>query len=107
LKGLFELGQIYEEDEYDLHELLRLHRIIKHRGMKEQDIVKVFELVKENQLEFLQWKVEYLRNEIFVLQDQRTKVTNDILKLNKTRDKFEEELELLWRESLALLSQIM
>ena len=60
--------------------------------MKEQDIIEVFELVKENQLELLQWKVEYLRNEIFVLQDQRTKVTNDILKLNKTRDEFEERL---------------
>ena len=91
-KRMFELADIYEEAKYDLPELLRLHRIIKRLGMKEQDIIKVFELVEENQLERLQWKVEYLRNEIFVLQDQRTKVTNDILKLNKTRDEFEERL---------------
>jgi hypothetical protein len=86
-KRTFELVQICE-GEYSLHEL-RLHRIVKRLGMKEQGIMKVFELVKENQLELLQWKVEYLRNEIFVLQDQRTKVTNDILKLNKTRDEFD------------------
>ena len=55
-KRMFELVQIYEEDEYDLHELLRLHRIIKRLGMKEQGIMKVFELVKENQLELLQRK---------------------------------------------------
>jgi hypothetical protein len=91
-KRMFELVQIYEEAEYDLHELLKLHRIIKRLGMERHVIIKVLELAKHNQLQRLQWKVEYLRNEIFVLQDQRTKVTNDILKLNKTRDEFEERL---------------
>jgi hypothetical protein len=91
-KRMFELVQIYEDAEYDLHELLKLHRIIKRLGMERHVIIKVLELAKHNQLQRLQWKVEYLRNEIFVLQDQRTKVTNDILKLNKTRDEFEERL---------------
>jgi mRNA-degrading endonuclease YafQ of YafQ-DinJ toxin-antitoxin module len=39
-KRMFELVEIYEA-KYDLHELLRLHRIIKRLGMEEQDIVKV------------------------------------------------------------------
>src|SRR5215469_11754942 len=91
-KRMFELVQIYEEGKYGLHELLGLHRIIRRIAMEQQDIIKVLELAKHNQLERLQGKVEYLRNEIFVLQDQKTKVTNDILKLNKTSDEFEERL---------------
>jgi hypothetical protein len=91
-KRMFELVQVYEEAKYDLPELLTLHRIIKRLGMEQQDITKVFELAKHNELECLQWKVEYLRNEIFVLQDQKTKATNDILKLNKTIGELEGRL---------------
>jgi hypothetical protein len=38
--------------------------------MEEHDIRNVFELVKHNELQNLQWKVEYLRNEKFVLENQ-------------------------------------
>jgi hypothetical protein len=86
---MYELGQIYDEAEYDFHKLLRLHKIVKGLGMEEHDIINVLELAKNNQLEYLQWKVEYLRNDIEVLEVQKTKSTNDILKLNRIIDEFE------------------
>ena len=89
LKHMYELGQIYDEAEYDLHKLLRLHKIVKGLGMEEHDIINVLELAKNNQLEYLQWKVEYLRNDIEVLEVQKAKSTNDILKLNWIIDEFE------------------
>jgi hypothetical protein len=69
-KRMFELVPIYEEAKYDLHELLRLH---KGLGMEEQDITKVLELAKHNQLRYLQGKVQYLENEIRMLEDQKAK----------------------------------
>ena len=47
------------------------------------------ELAKNNQLQYLQWKVEYLRNDVDMLEAQKTKCTNDILKLNKVMDEFQ------------------
>jgi hypothetical protein len=38
------------------------------------------------------WKVEYLRNDIEMLEVQKTKSTNDILKLNRMIDEFQETL---------------
>ena len=86
---MFELVQIYEEAKYNLHELLRLHRIIKRLEMEEHDIHNIFELAKYNQLQYLQGKVHCLENEIRMLEDQKTKATKHILKLNKTVDWFE------------------
>jgi hypothetical protein len=68
--------------EYDLSNLLRLHRIFKNLGMDEKEVINVLELAKNNQLEYLQWKVEYLRNDIDMLEVKKAKATNDILKLN-------------------------
>jgi hypothetical protein len=92
LKHMYELGQIYDEDQYDLPRLLRLHKIVKDLGMEECDIKNVLELAKNNQLEYLQWKVEYLRNDIDMLEVQKEKTTNDILKLNRIIDEFQETL---------------
>jgi len=39
--------------------------------MKENDVVKVLELATHNELERLQWKVEYLRNEIDMLENEK------------------------------------
>ena len=89
LKQMYELGQIYDEAEYDLRKLLRLHKIVKGLEMKEHDINNVLELAKNNQLQYLQWKVEYLRNDVDMLEAQKTKCTNDILKLNKVMDEFQ------------------
>ena len=92
LKQMYELGQIYDEAEYDLHKLLRLHKIVKHLGMEEHDINNVLELAKDNELQYLQSKVEYLRNDVDVLEVQKARATNDILKLNRVMDEFQSSL---------------
>ena len=74
LTGLSEKGlvstkpQIYEENKHDLHTLLRLHKIVSGLGMDEMEIINVLELAKHNQLQNLQWKVEYLINEIDMIE---------------------------------------
>jgi hypothetical protein len=93
-KRMFKLAQIYEEAKYDLQYLLRLHRIFKELGVEEHDIRNVFQLIKEHQLEQLQGKVEYLRNEINMLEVEKTKATNHLLVLNRRRDEFQATLNM-------------
>jgi hypothetical protein len=62
------IAKIYGEARYDLPGLLRFHKIVKELGMNDHDIKNVFELAKYNELARLQWKVEYLRNEINTLE---------------------------------------
>jgi hypothetical protein len=95
LTGRFELAQIYDEARYDLRGLLRSHKIIRRLEMEEHDIKKVFELAKYNQLELLQWKVQYLTEEVNMLEFQKAKATNDILKLNSAINQLESSLPLL------------
>jgi hypothetical protein len=92
LSGRYELAQIYDEARYDVRGLLRLHKIVKDLGLGEKEIIKVLELTKHNELENLQWKVEYLRNEVNVLEMEKWKSTNQILKLNRMIDEFEGSL---------------
>jgi hypothetical protein len=61
--------------------------------MGERDLVKVFELAKHNQLELLQWKVHLLSDEVNMLESQKAKVTNDILKLNRTIDQMQANMQ--------------
>jgi hypothetical protein len=49
----------------------------------------VLNLAKHNQLLYLQAKVEYLRNDIEMLEVQKTKCSNHILILNRRIDKFQ------------------
>jgi len=51
--------------------------------MGENEIIKVLELAKYNELQNLQWKVEYLINEVNILEMEKWKSTNQILKLNR------------------------
>jgi hypothetical protein len=60
--------------------------------MEEHDIINVFELAKYNELQNLQWKVEYLRNEVNMLENEKWKSTNHILKLNRMINEFEGSL---------------
>jgi hypothetical protein len=60
--------------------------------MGEQDIKNVLELAKNHQLQHLQWKVEYLRNDIEMLEAQKIKSTNHLLNLNRRLDEFQERL---------------
>ena len=92
LTGRYKLAQIYDEARYDLSNLWRLHKIVKDLGMNERDIIKVLELAKHNELERLQWKVEYLRNEVNMLENEKWKSTNQILKLNRMIDEFQSSL---------------
>ena len=92
LSGRYELAQIYDEARYDVRGLLRLHKILKDLGLGEKEIIKVLELAKDHELENLQWKVDYLRNEVNMLEMEKWKSTNQILKLNRMLDEFEGSL---------------
>ncbi|HXX96439.1 MAG TPA: hypothetical protein VEL11_04885 [Candidatus Bathyarchaeia archaeon] len=89
---MFGLAQIYEEAKYDVHDLLRLHRMAKVRGMEKGDIISLFDLIKHNQLETLQRKAGYLRSEINRLEWERTRSTNQLFKLNRRIYESEETL---------------
>ena len=81
LEGMYRLAQIYDEAKYDVHDLLRLHKIVKNLGIQKQDIINVLELVKNNQLETLQSKAGYLRSEINTLEWEKKKSTNQLFEL--------------------------
>jgi hypothetical protein len=53
----------------------------------------MFILVKEHQLEQLQGKVEYLKNEANMLEWEKTKATNHLLVLNRRIDEFQGNLK--------------
>jgi len=72
--------------------LFRLHKILKDLGFVEKDIIKVLELAKYDDLENLQWKVEYLRKEVNMIEVEKWKSTKHILKLNRIMDEFQPSL---------------
>jgi uncharacterized coiled-coil protein SlyX len=92
LEGMYRLAQIYEEAKYDLPDLLALHRIVKGLGMEKHDIKNVLEIAKNNQLEYLQPKVKYLKYEISMLETERTRYTNQLFRLNRMIAEYEETL---------------
>jgi len=92
LTGRYKLAQIYDEARYNLSDLLKLHKTVKDLGLGEKEIIKVLELAKHNELERLQWKVEYLRNEVEMLENEKWKSTTHILKLNRMIDELQSSL---------------
>jgi hypothetical protein len=64
LKGMHKLVRIYEETKYDLHTLLRLHKIVNEQGMGEREIINVLKLANNNEVQLLQERVDYLRNQL-------------------------------------------
>jgi hypothetical protein len=92
LTDRYKLAQIYDEARYDIRGLLKLHKRVKDLGMKEYDLTNALELAKHNELENLQWKVEYLRKEVDMLENEKWKSSNQILKLNRMIDEFERSL---------------
>jgi hypothetical protein len=90
LEGMYKLAQIYEEAKYDLPDLLRLHRVVKGLGMEKQDIINIFEYVKYNELRTMQAKVEFLRNDIDMLEDEKTKAKSDLFTLKRRIGESEE-----------------
>jgi hypothetical protein len=83
LDGMFKLAQIYDEAKYDIHDLLDLHRMVKGLGMEKQDIINVLDYVKYNQLRTLQWEAQRLRDEINMLEIEKTRFTNRIAGYNR------------------------
>ena len=77
------LAQIYEEAKYDLHDLLRLHRIVKVQGMEKQDIINVLDLVKNDQLQSLQLKAQHLRDGINTLEAEKLEAKSQIFRLKR------------------------
>jgi hypothetical protein len=92
LDGMGKLAQIYEENRYDVHDLLKLHKIVKDQGLEKQDIINVLEFVKYNQLRILQWKAAYLRYQISMLETEKTEAMNHLFKLKRMIGESEETL---------------
>ena len=92
LEGMYGLSQIYDEAKYDLHDLLRLHRIVKVLGLEKHDIISAFELIKHNQLETMQWKAGYLRSEITRLEWEKRKSRYHLFDLERMINESEETL---------------
>jgi chromosome segregation ATPase len=68
--------------------------------MEEHEIINVLQLANSHHLELLQWKVEYLRNDIERLEVEKTKCNNHILNLNRIIDEFQGTLS-MYESSLA------
>ncbi len=91
LGDMYRLAQIYEA-KYDLHDLLRLHRIVKDLRMEKQDIINVLEFAKYNQLRTLQWKAAYLRYQINKLETEKMEAMNHLFKLKRMISELEDTL---------------
>jgi hypothetical protein len=92
LEGMYGLAQICEEAKYDVHDLLRLHRIAKVRGMEKDDIISVFDLIKHDQLEALQWKAGCLRSEINALEWKKRNSMNHLFNMERMINESEKTL---------------
>jgi hypothetical protein len=63
LTCMHKLNVIYEEIE-SFPSFLKLHKIVEEQGMSENEVINVLKLANNNELPYLQEKVEYLRHEI-------------------------------------------
>ena len=69
---MHKLVDVYNQVKYSLRSYLELHQIVSAQGMGEQEIVNVLKLANNNEVSFLQEKVEYLRTEINNLELKKT-----------------------------------
>ena len=113
MRNMYEVLQIYEEirasDKYSFLSFWRLYMILCDLGMGEQQIMEVLELAKHHQLEYLQDNVEYLRNEVDILEAEKTKSTKDILVLDNRIDELNAAISFLikQRKELAHMNQTL
>jgi hypothetical protein len=68
LNDMHKLVGVYEEIRPYLSSVLRLHKILNDLGMGEQEMINVLKPANSHLLEHLQWKAEYLRNDIEMLR---------------------------------------
>jgi predicted nuclease with TOPRIM domain len=94
LKGMCKLNVLYEEARDFLPSLLKLHKIVEEQGMGEQEIINVLKFAINNELSYLQDKVEYLRNEKNNLELQKAECTNHVLTLSKRIDELRETVNI-------------
>ena len=92
IEGMCKLAQIYEEAKYDVYDLLTLHKIVKNLGMQKQDIINILELIKNDQLQTLQLKAQHLRDEINMLEIEKTRFTNRISGYNSSINELQSSL---------------
>ena len=90
LKGMHKLNVIYEEAKNTLPSVLKLHKLVKEQGMAENEVINVLRLANNNELSYLQDKVDYLRNEINNLKLEKAECTNHVLTLSKRIDELRE-----------------
>jgi hypothetical protein len=111
LKGMYKLNVLYEEAKDTLPSVLKLHRVVEEQGMGEQEIINVLKLANNNELPYLQDKVEYLKNEINNLELEKVKCTNHVPTLSKRIDEFRETVNVYEsslsekREEIAFLNR--
>jgi uncharacterized coiled-coil DUF342 family protein len=84
---------------------------VEEQRMTEDEVINVLKLANNNELPYLQGKVEYFRNEINKLELEKTKCTNDVLVLTKRIDELRETVYMYEsslvekREEMAYLNQ--
>ena len=65
-ENMYDFLQVYDQikhsGKHSISSFLRLYRIVNDLKLGEQQLTNVLNLAKYNQLEHLQWKVEYLAN---------------------------------------------
>jgi prefoldin subunit 5 len=67
---------------------------VEEQGMDEQEIINVLKLANNSELPYFQEKVDYLRDQINILELEKTECTTDILTLNRRIDEFNETANL-------------
>jgi len=111
LKGMHKLNVVYEEAKDSLPSVLKLHKIVEEQGMSENEVINVLKLANNNELPYLQDKVEYLSTKINNLELEKAKCTNDVLILTKRIDELRETVNVYEsslsekREQVARLNQ--
>jgi uncharacterized coiled-coil protein SlyX len=75
--------------------------------MEKRDIISVFDLVKRNQLETLQWKAAYLRSEINGLEWKQRNLERTINEYEETLTQKRTEMAYVNRESIKLRQRIV
>jgi hypothetical protein len=91
LNDMHQLVEAYDQIKDNLPSFLRLHKTLNDVGMGEQEIINVLNLANSHQLEHLQSKAEYLRNDIETLEVQKTilnKIINESQEILNNSSKF-------------------
>jgi hypothetical protein len=94
-RGMYDFLQVCEQirqsGRYSISSFLKLHTVLYDLGITEQQIKNVLDLANNNKLEYLQWLVELLTNDVNRLEEEKVKCTNHLTILNRKRDQYMRE----------------